>query len=310
MPRHRPGGLTAGVVAALLWSPHFYVARQMLEGSSQANVLTFYFLVLLWGGAGSLLVLFLMDRTRELSVFKRAQTHLLFLVATGGYGFWLLRAMALQRSVDSPSHVQLLFYAGPLLLGFMSVVTREGAKTGQIVGLILGFVGCIMIAWNPTWKATDGPSPGFHTSLIALASAGCWAVFTLAARPLAKTEKPLALSAIILSMGALCILVTCFSMGTFPSVSPKILWTSILLGLATAICLRSWLACLSTAPAASAAPLWYLSLVFGIFWAWRMAHLSPGWFTLGGIALILVAAHGAGGERVRPQASMSDLVRR
>jgi len=301
----------AGVVAALLWSPQFYVVRQMLQGSDKANVLTFYFLVLLWGGAGSLLVLFLMDRTRELSVFKRAQAHLLFLVATGGYGFWLLRALALQRSVGSPSHVQLLFYAGPLLLGFMSLVTREAAKAGQIGGLLLGFVGCIMIAWNPAWRATEaGPSPGFRTSLIALAAAGCWAVFTLAARPLAKTEKPLPLSAIVLSMGALCILVTCFSMGTLPSVSPKILWTSILLGLTTAICLRFWLACLATAPAASAAPLWYLSLVFGIFWAWQMAGLSPGWFTLGGIALILVASHSAGGGRVRPEASMSDLVRR
>ena len=135
-------------------------------------------------------------------------------------------------------------------------------------------------------------------------------MFTLAARPLAKKENALPVSAIVLSMGAMCLLVTCLSKGVNLLVSSKVLWTSIALGVITALAFRYWLVCLATVPASGAAVLWYLALVFGIASAAWIAHLSPGWYTLGGALLILFAARGAGGGRRRPQATMSDLVRR
>ena len=49
MPRSRTAGFAAGVLAALLWSPHFYVVRHFLAGAEEVNVLVFYLYVVFWG---------------------------------------------------------------------------------------------------------------------------------------------------------------------------------------------------------------------------------------------------------------------
>ena len=310
MPRSRTAGFAAGVLAALLWSPHFYVVRHFLAGAEEVNVLVFYLYVVFWGAVASLLVMLLSGRTEELSIFKRTQTHFLALVVTGGYGFWLLRALSIQRAAEAPSHVQILFYTGPLLLGFLSLLTREAASIRQIAGLLLGFVGCILIAGSPYWGAAEsGGPPSLETSLIALGAAACWAAFALMARPMVKEEKVLPVIVIVLSMGAVFLLVTCYSTGASMLIGSKRLWASMILGAAAALALGCWLKCLASAPASAAASLWYLALVFGVAWAYWIAHLSPGWFTLVGAALVLLALHSAPAVHRKQQTTMSDLIR-
>ena len=299
-----------GALAALLWSPHYYVVRRTLMGAEHVNLMVFYLHVVFWAAVGSFLILLLTGRGRQLSVFKRNQSHFLVLAASGGYGFWLLRALAMHKAVDSLSHVQVLFYAGPLLLGFMSLLTREPANARRILDLMIGFVGCIMLAGNPHWVTAEvGGSPGFGTSFLALLAAGCWAVFALSARLLVKKEKALPVTAIVLGLGALCLLVTCLTMRTGLWVGSELLWTTVWLGLTSALALGCWLKCLAREPSAAAASLWYLALLFGVVWASWIGGLSPGWFTFWGEVLIVYAAYSATSASAGSDLTMSDLIR-
>ncbi|MHC4789262.1 MAG: hypothetical protein ACYS8K_08700, partial [Planctomycetota bacterium] len=76
-------------LAALLWSPHFYVVDSLSRGGVPALVLHFH--LLFWPALVLLVGLFLLGRRSILAVFNRRETYFLILAAAGGYGFWVLR---------------------------------------------------------------------------------------------------------------------------------------------------------------------------------------------------------------------------
>ncbi|MHC4591454.1 MAG: hypothetical protein ACYS8L_02020, partial [Planctomycetota bacterium] len=96
----RKSALAFGVLAALLWSPHFYALEPIRQSTAPALVVQFH--LLLWPFLGLLLIVFIGGQASALSVFSRRETYFLILAATGGYGFWVLRGLALES--PSPSH--------------------------------------------------------------------------------------------------------------------------------------------------------------------------------------------------------------
>ena len=297
-------GILLGVLAALLWSPHFHAVMGAV--GEERSVLVFHFYVVFWAAAACLLALVVTGQTGALSVFRRQETHILVLALTGGYGLWLMRALAIERGASNPAHVNLILFSAPLMLGLLSIPQREGARAKQIAALALGLVGCIMIASQPA-AALGVPGARSGGTVSALLAAGCWTLFTLAARPFVKREKILPASAVFWSIGAGCLLVTCLATGdNILAISRKGLWTSIWLGVGTvALGLGCWLKCLAHLPPALAAPLWYLALAFGVAWGYGPVT----WWTVGGVALIVVGAYFASSARERTEITMSDLIR-
>jgi len=299
-------GVLLGVLAALLWSPHFHTVMGSL--GRDTSVLVFHFYVVFWAAVACLLALVVTGQTGALSVFRRQETPVLLLALTGGYGLWLMRALAIERGAGNPTHVDLLFYSAPLILGFLSIPQRDGARAKQIVALALGLVGCIMIASRPPTPAeAAGAGARSGGTLAALLAAGCWAVFALAARPLVRREKVLPIGAVLWSVGAACLLVTCLATGdSILAISRKGILTSLLLGAGTvALGFGCWLKCLAHLPPALAAPLWYLAVAFGVLWGYEPVT----WWTAGGAALIVVAVYFASSGRERIEMTMSDLIR-
>jgi drug/metabolite transporter (DMT)-like permease len=307
MRRAGTSGLVLGALAAMMWSPHFYGVSQAVAGGASALALQFH--VVFFAAVSCLVVLFMTGRLGELAVLRRYETLVVVLVLTGGYGFWVLRALAVEKAPQGLPYVHALFYTGPLMLGLLSVLGRDAPQGRQMAGLIVGFVGCALIATSA--QQVEATAPGARAALLALGAAGCWAVFALAARPIVTQEKTLPVLAVVLSAGAACLLATCISTGEhlLPAGS-KALWTSVLLGVVTvALGFGCWLKCLSAAHPSAAASLWYLALVFGVPWAVRVSGRSPSLWTLGGAVLILAAVHSSYGRRRRPTASISDLIR-
>ena len=310
MTRSETTGFILGTVGVLCWSPHFYAT---VHARGQGTpLLVFHFHVLLWASIAAWVLLALSGNLDELSVFKRRETRFLVLALTGGYGFWILRALALERAGSGATHVHILFYTAPLILGLLSLPTREGARWKQIGALVLGFVGCIMIlAPSGNTESATSLAPGTTVTVLAVASALCWAVFVLLARPLVKKESVLASTVIIWSMGAACMLVTCLSTGeNILSITQSGLWLSMLLGAGTVtIGFGVWLKCLSEVTPAFAAPIWYISLVFGIAWARWIADFRPGWLTVGGVVLILLVARSGKSRDRSSGVTISDVIR-
>jgi drug/metabolite transporter (DMT)-like permease len=299
-------GLVLGVLAALLWSPHFFI----VDGLRREGVplLPLQFHLLFWPALALGLLLFLGGRSSALSVFQRRETYFLVLAAAGGYGFWILRGLALESA--DPSRAHLLFYAAPLLIALFSRSTQQQAALRVGVGLLLGFVGCALIGHSLSPGAAES-LPAGRGGVLALAGAACWALFAVMARPVVRQEAVLPVAVLGMGIGAAALFVTCLSTGeSVFDVSIAQVKTLFFAGVVTVgLMMAAWLKCLAGLPAARAAPFWYLGMLFGVIWAggagWRVA----GWWTLAGAVLILLGAQNALSGRRQVGVTMSDIIR-
>jgi drug/metabolite transporter (DMT)-like permease len=301
MERSGRSAVLFGVLAGLVWAPHFRAA-QALQAGVAPLVAQFY--LVFWAAAGLVFLLFLSGRTAELSLFSRRETSFLVLAALGGYAFWMLRAVAFES--DSPGRTHLLFYGAPLLIGAIGTFGRERADGRALLGVTLGFGGCILLS-----KAAGGAAAGgaLTDALPALGAAACWALFSLAARPVAREEKALPVAAIVLSVGAVCLFVTCIARGDgIFRIGLAQLGQTVLLGVLTVgLMMVFWLRCLGSVPAATAAPLWYLGYLFGVLTG---GGLRGGfWWVLAGAVLVLVGIQRALSGRSAKQVSLGDVIR-
>jgi len=158
----------------------------------------------------------------------------------------------------------------------------------------------------------EGVGP-LRSGLPAVGAAACWALFSLAARPVARDEKALSIAAIVLSIGAVCLFVTCLARGEGVfHIGLRQLGRTIPLGLVTVgLMVVFWLKCLDAAGAATAAPLWYLGLVFSVVGrAFQVGGFRAGlWWFVGGTVLILLGIQGALSGRTRRQVTIGDIIR-
>ncbi|MFW6189575.1 MAG: DMT family transporter [Planctomycetota bacterium] len=310
MARTGKAAFVFAALAALLWSPHHYVLEWLLSGTSPVPFLVAQFHFVFWAAVGLMLILFLSGRLDEVSVFQRRETRFLLLAAAGGYGFWTLRALAFDGL--SPDRARLLFYLAPLLIGIFSLLGEERAGGRPLFGLVLGFVGCIMLLQGA--PGAPGAGGGLWSYLAAVAAAACWALFALAVRPVVRHEGSLSVAAVVTAIGAVCILVTSISKGENPlSVTAGQLGAAASAGVVTVgLMMALWLKCLSRMPAVAAAPWWYLGLVFGTIGRAVVAGEfgRSVWWLLGGGVLVVMALQTAAGGRGRQAVTMGDLIRR
>ncbi|MDP6108293.1 MAG: hypothetical protein QGI33_07660, partial [Candidatus Brocadiia bacterium] len=92
-PRGR-GELMLGILAAVFWSPSLSLVLR--AAGESGSILTIHYYVVLWGALTCFVLLVLSGQLSGLSIFRRRETHMLVLAALGGYGFWLLRALAIE----------------------------------------------------------------------------------------------------------------------------------------------------------------------------------------------------------------------
>ena len=297
-----------GTLTALLWSPHFLRVQDLVAGGD-ASLFAVYFHVLLWPALALLALSFLTGRGAVVSVFKQRETHFLVLAGTGGYGFWLLRALALESGPAAHAHV--LFYAAPLLMAVLSRLTAERADAKTAFGLALGFMGCILLVFSQDRGVGSVGAGSLSGWLQALGAAFCWAVFTVSARPIMREEKAIPAAAVILGIGAVFLLFTCLGRGENPlALEPGEALSAGLTGLLTVgLMMVVWLKCIAASPVKVAAPFWYLGLLFGLVWArGRGIHVDPVLAAIGAVLLIVGLWYALLGRR-RSAMTMGDVIR-
>ena len=307
MLRSRTAGAALAVLAALLWSPGYEILSRVRTDETHPLTLLFHFVF--WAALVLWALLILFGRSDDLSVFKRSETHVVVLVAAGGYGLWLLRALAAQEMPGRD--LQLCLYTAPLWIAIFSLLTPERVHSKQMAGLLMGFVGCIMLLM--TWPGlSSGGWPPMPPMAKALGSAACPGLFTVALRPLVREEKVLPVVALVMGLGAACLLVTCVSMGvSIRALTGRQLSLCALAGIGSvAVPYLLWAKSLSVLPPATAAPFWYLGALFAVVWA-RLGGASPSfWWTMGGAILIFLCLKVAVPPPQRPSENMGDIIRR
>jgi drug/metabolite transporter (DMT)-like permease len=293
------------VMAGLLWAPHFRIVEGLRAGPAGVSPLIIQLYLVFWAAAALLVFLVLSGRLGELSAFHSRETHFLILAALGGYGCWMLQAVALESATASSP--RLLFYVAPLLIGLFSVFSREQADRRSVMGLLLGFAGCIMLT-----KGFEGAHL-WSGGLPAVGAAACWALFSLGVRPIVREERALPVAALVLLIGTACLLVTCIARGDNPfHINLSQLFATVFAGVFTVgLVVVLWLKCLHAASAATVAPFWYLGLLFGALGrALIIGGLWSGFFwLLGGTVLVLLGIGNSLAHRDRKSMSISDVLR-
>jgi drug/metabolite transporter (DMT)-like permease len=245
----------------------------------------------------------------ELSVFNKKETQFLVLLATGGYGFWILQGLAL-RSLD-PESARLVFYTAPLLMALMAAFSSEKAA-GKLVGsLLMGFVGCIMIMAVPTEHVQAAGGAGWTGYIAAGGWAACLALFSVVARRTVDDEQVMPVLTIVLAGGAVCVLVSCVAarVNVFALSGRQLIACAFAGGILGTAVFGFWTAALSRASLAKCAPFWYLTPVCGaVIRIWQEGSL-PGWWSIGGIVLIVLALRTSMSVSREASKTLGDILR-
>lgn len=310
MGRSDKGGIALVALASLFWAVSYSVLSRLTQEGIPPLVVEFH--LLLWAAVAALLLLVVTGRADELWAFQRQETHFLVLVATGGYGFWLFQALALRRLDPTTAH--LAFYVGPLMAGVILAFQGKATPRKHLVALLWAFVGAIIIFRDPARYSTPAGGTAALWSRGYGAAAGwalCWVFFSMVGNSLMESAKALPAAALVLAVGAVCLLITCIGAGrNVLGISANQLVACMGAGgLAVACSFTLWLKALGRLSLVSAAGLWYLGVLFVAVADYFLEGLTPGWLTLGGAILILLGVRGGLRHKPRADTTIGDIIR-
>jgi drug/metabolite transporter (DMT)-like permease len=171
--RPDPGGLAWAITSAVLWSTTFLFAR-VLTHTHHLDGLTLSAIRFGIGAVCLLAPALTLFRRRFLAVSRADLARLagLSLLGMGGMSVLLFCGQALTTA----STAALLMQLAPVLTLVLAAVLGERVRTPQWVGIVLGFLGCLLI--GEVWRAHGH----WRGDLLVLASATCWAVYTVLGR--------------------------------------------------------------------------------------------------------------------------------
>lgn len=307
MDRRGKSAVVPAAVAAVLWAVIEIVAGQ-LSSAVRPLVLSFHFS--LWAGLTSFLVLVGTGRTADLSIFKKNETLFLVLLATGGYGLWLLQGLTLEMVPQNTGRI--IFYASPLAMALLAFFGRESPSGRRVGNLLLGFVGAaLLLAFSSGGSAALPGAGGWGGYGVAVGWALCWALFGVMLRQLGRRFDVLAAITIVLAAGAVCMLATCVA-GRI-DVFALTAWQLILCAAAGASAgvgaFYLWATAVSRAPVVTCAPLWYVApACVACFRVWRNPGW-PSWGTLVGFVLLVFALRSSIRMSAETSRTLGDILR-
>ncbi len=216
---------------------------------------------------------------------------LLLLVTLSWVGFALpqiLGAVGLERS--SATHGALLSPLEPIgiLLG-AAFVLRETLGIAHIIAGVFGVLGTVLIVLSGTGDAHTGDLRG---DLIIAAGHLCWAIYTLAAKPLVDRHDPLriAIYAALLSWIPLVPLAATESFDATRAL-PALAWVLLLAFLATAIGMVAWNRALREVSASTMALFVFVQPVVGLaIGVVALGEGVGGWAILGTMLIVMGVA--------------------
>ncbi|MCG6866589.1 MAG: DMT family transporter [Thiogranum sp.] len=175
----------------------------------------------------------------------------------------------------------LLNFTAPLFIPFVAMLWLGEGVSGRLwAAIVIGFSGVLLIL-----KPGSGLYGG--AALIGLASGAFAAVAMVSLRKLSATEPPLR---VVVYYGVICTLVSCVPMLlSWQAFEPRLLLMLAAAGgfatMGQYLLSRGY----GCAPAAQIAPFTYTSVVFAAVYGWLFWQELPGWTSVAGTLLVVVA---------------------
>ncbi len=180
-------GVLALLAATLCWGPAPVVTKLALEEIPQMQ-----FAFITRGIAFVLLFLIFFRK----GYFKISKKHLPLLITAGLSGSFLnfslfLGGIKLTNAMDA----QAIFTVSPVITAiFAHYFLRERIKSVQIIGVIIGFLGAVLIATKDYWETGSLVVGNMFGNFLIFLAAVSWVGYILVSKKLSKTYSPITIT--------------------------------------------------------------------------------------------------------------------
>ncbi len=203
-------GYIFGTLASAIWGSVFFVGRVVMENG---DVHPFVISLLRCFFASIFLLAVMGKRSNQVAeALKKDWKIFLFLSFTGIFIFNILVFASLMYTTATSSSI--LMNANPIFIVLIaSCMLKEKISSSKILGVILGFAGCVMVILG-TGRSDPARMAGLlKGNILALAGSLCWAVYTVAGKYPTEKYGAILTTFITFTFGFLFFLVTNTLMG-------------------------------------------------------------------------------------------------
>jgi len=281
-------GIIALSVTVFIWASTFTVIKIGLERITPLN-LSFVRSIL----ATFFLLGWLLLKGNQQEIARALKFHLGYVIGLGVVGVALFNIFQnIGIGLTSSGIASLLVASNPVFILILGAsFLGEKITKNKAAGIVLGFVGIIIVSFLGKNMALLLRSGSFWGNILALLSAVCWAVYSVMSKSALKRYSPLILTALAYVFGSLILFFFCF---TFEDVSLIFQWSLsswlilLYLGiLASGVTFYLWNYALSIMEASRVSVFIFLIPVLAILLGKVILNETITGFTFLGTALVL-----------------------
>jgi len=281
-------GIIALLVTVFIWASTFTVIKIGLERITPLN-LSFVRSIL----ATFFLLGWLLLKGNRQEIARALKFHLGYIIGLGVVGVALFNIFQnIGIGLTSSGIASLLVASNPVFILILGAsFLGEKITKSKAAGIVLGFVGIIIVTFLGKNMALLLRSGSFWGNILVLLSAVCWAVYSVMNKSALKRYSPLILTALAYVFGSLILFFFCF---TFEDVSLIFQWSLsswlilLYLGiLASGVTFYLWNYALSIMEASRVSVFIFLIPVLAILLGKVILNETITGFTFLGTALVL-----------------------
>ena len=281
-------GIIALSVTVFIWASTFTVIKIGLERITPLN-LSFVRSIL----ATFFLLGWLLLKGNRQGIARALKFHLGYVIGLGVVGVALFNIFQnIGIGLTSSGVASLLVASNPVFILILSAsFLGEKITKSKAAGIVLGFVGIIIVTFLGKNMALLLRSGSFWGNILALLSAVCWAVYSVMNKSALKRYSPLTLTALAYVFGSIILFFFCFA---FEDVSLIFQWSLsswlilLYLGiLASGVTFYLWNYALSIMEASRVSVFIFLIPVLAILLGKVILNETITGFTFLGTALVL-----------------------
>ena len=274
--------------SAFLWSTTFICARYLMR-DRVIDPVSLSFIRFFAGGILLFLYGFLFFRARLFTVKSRDLPFLAFLAIFGVVGMSVLLFFGQQTT--TAINTSMIMQLNPIVIFFLGLLIGERSTFIQLFGILLSLAGCLFVVNVITLSGLAYDFNHLSGDLIVLASACCWAIYTVLGKNTVKKLGGFAVTTWTMLFGALELLVILMIMPGDRTVPDTAFSWSVIAYLAifpTAVAFFAWFEAMDKIDLSLLNVMQYLTPVFTIVLAWLILseHIS----LLNAFGIILVIA--------------------
>jgi len=193
-------GVFWSFASAFLWSTTFVTSRYLM-GNKFIDPVSLSFIRFIVGGILLFGYGYLFMRTQLLTVKAKdfLQLAVLALFGVVGMSVFLFFGQQSTTAINSSMIMQI----NPVIIFFLCLFIGEKATIGQFIGIIISLLGCLLVVDVITVKGFAYDFNHIGGDLIILASAACWAIYSVFGKTAVRRLGGFAVTTWTMLLGAL-----------------------------------------------------------------------------------------------------------